>query len=42
MLLAYEEDGQPVTGRDGVIRMVVGMDDYVNRLAHRVSEIDAE
>jgi len=41
-LLAFEEDGQPMTGRDGLIQMVVGMDDYVNRFAHWVSDIDAE
>ena len=42
ILLAFEQDGQPMTGRDGLIHMVVGMDDFVNRFSHWVSEIDVE
>ena len=42
ILLAFEQDGQPMTGRDGLIQMVVGMDDFVNRFSHWVSEIDVE
>ena len=41
-LLAFEEDGQPMTGKDGLIQMVVGMDDFVNRFSHWVSEIEVQ
>jgi mono/diheme cytochrome c family protein len=42
ILLALERDGQPITGNEGLIQMVVGMDDYVNRFSHWVSEINVE
>jgi cytochrome c553 len=42
ILLAFERDGQPIAGSDGLIQMVVGMDDYVNRFSHWVSEIDVD
>jgi cytochrome c553 len=42
ILLAYEEGGRPITGQDGLIQMVVGMDDAVGRFSHWVSEIEAQ
>jgi cytochrome c551/c552 len=42
ILLAFERDGQPITGKEGLIQMVVGMDDFVGRFSHWVSEIDAQ
>jgi mono/diheme cytochrome c family protein len=42
ILLAFEVAGQPMTGKDGLIQMVVGMDDFVGRLSHWVSEIDVQ
>jgi hypothetical protein len=42
VVLAWEYDGQPLTGADGLIQMVVAMDDYVGRFSHWVSDIEAE
>jgi cytochrome c553 len=41
-LLAFEVGGQPLTGKDGLIQMVVAMDDFVGRFSHWVSEIDVQ
>ena len=38
-LLAYERDGRPMTGRDGLIQLVVGFDEFASRYSHWVSEI---
>jgi cytochrome c553 len=41
-LLAFEAGGQPLTGKDGLIQLVVAMDDFVGRFSHWVSEIDIQ
>ncbi|HNV02890.1 MAG TPA: substrate-binding domain-containing protein [Vicinamibacterales bacterium] len=38
-MLAYERDGRPMTGRDGLIQLVVGFDEFASRYSHWVSEI---
>ena len=42
ILLAYEEGGRPITGKEGLIQLVVAMDDFVGRLSHWVSDIDMQ
>ena len=39
VLLAYERDGQPLQGRDGLIQMVVGEDEFAGRYSHWVKTI---
>jgi len=39
VVLAYERDGKPMTGRDGLIQMVVGFDEFASRYSHWVSEV---
>jgi tungstate transport system substrate-binding protein len=39
VLLAYERDGQPLQGRDGLIQMVVGQDEFAGRYSHWVKTI---
>jgi tungstate transport system substrate-binding protein len=39
VVLAYERDGQPMTGRDGLIQLVVGPDQFASRYAHWVSAV---
>jgi tungstate transport system substrate-binding protein len=39
IVLAYERDGKPMTGRDGLIQLVVGADEFASRYSHWVSEI---
>jgi len=41
-LLAYERDGRPLTGRDGLIQLVVGFDEYAGRFSHWVAEVEVE
>ena len=41
-LLAYEKNGQPITGKDGLIQLVMGMDKYTSRFAHWVKTIAVE
>jgi hypothetical protein len=38
-VLAYERDGRPMTGREGLIQLVVGPDEFASRYSHWVSEI---
>ncbi len=42
IVLAYLKNGTPMTGRDGLIQLVVGMDEFAGRYSHWVSEIEAE
>jgi tungstate transport system substrate-binding protein len=39
VVLAYERDGKPMTGREGLIQLVVGADEFASRYSHWVSEI---
>jgi DMSO/TMAO reductase YedYZ molybdopterin-dependent catalytic subunit len=39
VLLAYERDGQPLPGRDGLIQLVVGQDEFAGRYSHWVKTI---
>ena len=38
-VLAYERDGKPMSGREGLIQLVVGADEFASRYSHWVSEI---
>jgi len=39
VLLAYERDGRPMTGREGLIQLVVGPDEFASRYSHWVAEV---
>jgi cytochrome c553 len=39
VVLAYERDGTPLSGRDGLIQLVVGADEFASRYSHWVSEV---
>jgi hypothetical protein len=39
VLLAYDRDGRPMAGRDGLIQLVVGPDEFASRYAHWVAEV---
>jgi tungstate transport system substrate-binding protein len=39
-LLAYERDGRAMTGRDGLIQLVVGTDEFAGRYSHWVKTIE--
>ena len=39
VVLAYERDGKPMTGRDGLIQLVVGPDQFASRYSHWVSTV---
>ena len=39
VLLAWERDGRPMTGREGLVQLVVGADQFASRYSHWVSEI---
>ena len=39
VVLAYERDGKPMTGREGLIQLVVGADEFASRYSHWVSEV---
>jgi hypothetical protein len=39
VLLAWERDGRPMTGRAGLVQLVVGADEFASRYSHWVSEI---
>ena len=38
-VLAYERDGKAMAGREGLIQLVVGADEFASRYSHWVSEI---
>jgi tungstate transport system substrate-binding protein len=40
ILIAYERDGQPATGRDGVLQLVVGPDEFAGRYSHWVKHVE--
>ncbi len=39
-LLAYEKDGKAITGKDGLIQMIVGMDEFAGRYSRWVETIE--
>jgi tungstate transport system substrate-binding protein len=39
-LVAYEKNGKPMTGRDGLLQLVVGIDQFAGRYAHWVASIE--
>ncbi len=39
VVLALERDGRPLTGRKGLIQLVVGADEFASRYSHWVSEV---
>ena len=39
VVLAYERDGKPMRGRDGLLQLVVGSDEFASRYSHWVSSI---
>ena len=39
VLLAWERDGKPMSGREGLVQLVVGADEFASRYSHWVSEI---
>jgi hypothetical protein len=39
VVLAYERDGKPMTGREGLIQLVVGADEFASRYSHWVAEV---
>jgi mono/diheme cytochrome c family protein len=39
VVLAYERDGKPMAGREGLIQLVVGWDEFASRYSHWVSEV---
>jgi tungstate transport system substrate-binding protein len=40
VLLAYERDGRPMTGREGLIQLIVGPDEFAARYSHWVKTIE--
>ena len=42
ILLAYERDGRPMTGRDGLVQLVVGPDEFASRYSHWVTMIEVQ
>jgi tungstate transport system substrate-binding protein len=40
ILLAYERDGRPMTGRDGLLQLIVGPDEFAGRYSHWVKTIE--
>jgi tungstate transport system substrate-binding protein len=39
VVLAYERDGRPMTGRDGLIQLIVSNDEFASRYSHWVTSI---
>lgn len=39
VVLAHERDGKAMTGREGLIQLVVGADEFASRYSHWVSEV---
>jgi tungstate transport system substrate-binding protein len=39
VVLAYEREGKPMTGREGLIQLVVGADEFASRYSHWVAEV---
>ena len=40
IIIAYERNGQPATGRDGVLQLVVGPDEFAGRYSHWVKSVE--
>jgi tungstate transport system substrate-binding protein len=40
IIIAYECDGRPATGRDGVLQLVVGPDEFAGRYSHWVKHVE--
>jgi tungstate transport system substrate-binding protein len=40
ILIAFERDGQPATGRDGLLQLVVGPDEFAGRYSHWVKSVE--
>jgi tungstate transport system substrate-binding protein len=40
IIIAYERNGQPATGRDGVLQLVVGHDEFAGRYSHWVKSVE--
>jgi len=41
-LLAYERNGRPMTGKDGLIQLIVGIDEFAGRYSHWVETIEVK
>ena len=39
-ILAYERNGQPMNGRDGLIQLIMPADKYTSRYAHWVASME--
>jgi len=39
VVLAFERDGRPMSGREGLIQLVVGPDEFASRYSHWVAEV---
>ena len=40
VLLAFERDGRPITGREGLLQLVVGPDEFAGRYSHWVKTVE--
>jgi tungstate transport system substrate-binding protein len=40
IIIAYERNGQPATGRDGALQLVVGPDEFAGRYSHWVKQVE--
>jgi mono/diheme cytochrome c family protein len=40
IVIAYERDGRPATGRDGLLQLVVGPDEFAGRYSHWVKSVE--
>ncbi len=40
ILLAYDRDGRPMSGRDGLLQLVVGPDEFAGRYSHWVNLVE--
>jgi tungstate transport system substrate-binding protein len=40
IVIAFERDGQPATGRDGLLQLVVGPDEFAGRYSHWVKSVE--
>jgi hypothetical protein len=41
-ILAYEKNGKPATGVDGLLQLIVGWDEFAGRYSHWVSRIEVK
>jgi mono/diheme cytochrome c family protein len=40
IIIAYERNGQPATGREGALQLVVGPDEFAGRYSHWVKSVE--